>query len=73
MKLILTSAIVLNEGCHVPLCAACYPDVAFCVPAESCGASCTCVTSHCVTTSDNLKYDVKSVASAQLGLNESKC
>jgi len=45
--------------------AARYPDVAFCVPAESCGASCTiCVTSHCVTASEDLKYDVDFVASA---------
>jgi len=42
----MTSAVVLNECSQVPLGAACYPDVAFCVPAESCGASCTCATSH---------------------------
>jgi len=56
----MTSAVVLAEGCHVPLGAACYPDVAFCVPAEGCGATCTfCVTSHCVTASVDLKFDVK--------------
>ena len=62
-KLFMTSAVLLNEGSHVPLDAACYPDVDFCVPAEGCGASCTCcVTSHCVTASEDLKYDVKFVA-----------
>jgi hypothetical protein len=47
----------------VPLGAACKPEVVFCVPAENCGASCTCcVTSHCVTASENLKYDLKFIA-----------
>jgi hypothetical protein len=65
MKLVMTSAVVLNEGSQVPLGAACCPNVAFCVPADSCGASCICcVTSHCVTASEGLKYDVKFVASA---------
>jgi len=41
----MTSPVVLNDGSHVPLGAACYPDVAFCVIAEGCGATCTC----CVT------------------------
>jgi len=60
----MTPAVVLNEGSHVPLGAACYPDVAFCVIAEGCGATCTCcVTSHCVTASEGWKYDVKFVAS----------
>ena len=64
-KLIMTSALTLNEGSHVPLSAACCLDVVFCVPAEGCGATCTCcVTSHCVTASEDLKYDVKVVALA---------
>jgi hypothetical protein len=59
----MTSAVVLNEGSHGPLSAASYPDVAFCVPAVGCGASCTCcVTSHCVTASEYLKYGVEFVA-----------
>jgi len=33
----MTSAVVLNEGSDMPLGAACYPDVAFCV-AGRCGA-----------------------------------
>jgi len=58
----MTSAVVLTEGSHVPLGAACYTDVAFCVPADGCGATCTgCVTSHFVTASEDLKYDVKRV------------
>jgi len=32
-KLIMTSAAVLNERSHMPLGAACYPDVAFSFPA----------------------------------------
>jgi hypothetical protein len=44
----MTSAVVLNEDSHVPLGAACYPDVAFCVPAEGCGATCTAVLRHIV-------------------------
>ena len=64
-KLIMTPALMLNEASHVPLGAACYPDVNFCVPAGGCGASCTCcVTSHCVMASEGVKYDVKFVASA---------
>ena len=56
---------MLNEGSHVLLGAACYSDVAFCVPAEGCGTSCICcVTSHCVTASEDLKYDVKFVMPA---------
>ena len=52
----------------MPLGAACYPDVVFCVPAESCGATGTCcVTSHCVTASDDSKSEDNFVASAQLG------
>jgi len=39
----------------VPMGAACYPDVALCVPAERYGATYTCVTSHCVTASEDLK------------------
>ena len=62
----MTLAAVLNEGSHVSLGAACYPDVAFCV-AGSCGATCTSVTSQCVTFSVDLKYEVDFVASAQLG------
>jgi hypothetical protein len=39
----------------VPLGAACYPDEAFCVPADSCGDSCTgCATSHSVTISEDM-------------------
>ena len=60
----MTSAVVLNEGSHVPLGAACYPDVAFCVPAEGCDTTYTCVTSHCVTASEDLKYGVKLIALA---------
>jgi len=61
----MTTAVVLNEGSHVSLGAACYPDVAFCVPAECCGATCTCcVTSHCVTASEDFKYYVKFIAFA---------
>jgi hypothetical protein len=59
----MTFALKLNEGNHVPLVAACYRDVVFCVTADSCDASCTCVTSHCVTDSEDLKYDMKFVAS----------
>jgi hypothetical protein len=51
----MTSALTLNDGRQVPLGAACYPDVAFCVLAEGCGAICI---------SYDLKYDVKFVASA---------
>ena len=70
MKIIMTSAVVLNEGSHVSLGAACYPDVAFCVPADSCSATCTrCVTSYCVTASEDLIYEVDFVSSAQLGLH----
>jgi hypothetical protein len=61
----MTSVLMLNEDRHVPLGAACYPDVDFCVTAEGCGATCTCcVTSHCVTASEDLKSDVDFVASA---------
>ena len=61
----MTSAVVLNEGSHVPLGAASYPDVTFCGTANSCGATCTCcVTSHCVTASEDLNYEVDFVASA---------
>jgi len=67
-KLIMTSAVVLNERSDMPLCAACYPDVVFCVPAGRCGATCTCcVTSQCVIASEDLKYEVDFVASTQLG------
>jgi len=60
----MTSALTLNEGSHVALGAACYPDVAFCVTAEGCGASLTYfVTSHCVTADETLKYDVKYLTS----------
>jgi hypothetical protein len=62
-----TSAVVLNECGHVPLGAACYCDVAFCVSAECSDSTCICcVTSHCVTTSDDLKYDADFVASLYL-------
>jgi len=61
---------MLNEGSHVPLGAACYLDMSFCVTVDSCGATCTCfITSHFVTTSEDLRYDIKFVASEQLGLN----
>ena len=51
-----TSALVLNEGSHVPPGTACYPDVVFCVPTEGCGAACICcATSRSVITSDDLK------------------
>jgi len=61
----MTSAVMLNEGSHVPLGAACYTDWAFCFTADSCGATCTaCVTSHCVTASEDFKYGVKFVALA---------
>ena len=61
----MTSAVVLNEGSHVSLGAACYPYVAFCGTAEGCGATCTCfVMSHCVTASEDVKYEVDFVASA---------
>jgi L-lysine 2,3-aminomutase len=64
----MTSDVELNEGSQVPLVAACYPDMVLCVPVEGCGAKCTCcVPSHCVTASEDLMYDVKFVASAQLG------
>jgi len=33
----MTSDLMLNEGSHVPLGAACYRDVDFCVTVESCG------------------------------------
>jgi hypothetical protein len=59
----MTSAVVLNEGSHVPLAAACYPVAISCVPAEGHGGSCNCcVSSHCVTASDDLKYNVDFVA-----------
>ena len=49
----------------MPLGAACYPDVDFCVPTESCGSSyICCFTSHCVTAFEGLKFDVKLIASA---------
>jgi len=55
LKLIMTSALMLHEGSHVPLNAACYRDVSFCVPTESCVASCIYfATSHCVTASEEL-------------------
>jgi hypothetical protein len=58
-----TSGFMLNAGSHVPLGAACYPGVAFCVPCESCAASNDCyLTSYCVTLSDDLKNDVDFVA-----------
>lgn len=60
----MTSTAVLNEGNHVPLEAACYPDVGFCVPAEACGVSwICCVMLHCVNASEDLKYDIKFVVS----------
>jgi hypothetical protein len=66
--LIMTSDVELNDGSQMPLGAACYLDVVFCVPVEGWGAKCTCyVASHCVTASEGLMYDVKFVASAQLG------
>jgi len=66
-KLIVTLTVVLNEGSHVSLGAACYSDVAFCGPANSCGATCTRVTSYGVTASVDLKYEVEFVSAAQLG------
>jgi hypothetical protein len=48
-------ALILNDGRQVPLGAACYTDVVFSVAAEGFGAICI---------SDDLKYDVKFVASA---------
>jgi len=57
MKLIVTSAPMLNEGSREPLDAACYLDVYFCDPAQGCGATCVCcVTSHPLRSSEDLKY-----------------
>jgi len=44
----MTSALMLNEGRYVPLAAACYPDVDFCVTVESCGTSCIVVLRYIV-------------------------
>lgn len=70
----MTSAVVLNEGRHVPVGATCYPDVAFFITAEGHGVSCACcVTSHCATTSDDIKYDVDFAASVSFNKHADEC